>query len=85
MDRILNVIGNVGKSTSPFELAKLTLKELGLNHLSGGGKDETLTDGYAEEIIVMADVRAYFEVAYKVRISSICNDVSANGYRCSSA
>lgn len=67
MERVINVLGGVGRATSPFDIAKVALKELGVEQmLQGHGDSDDLIDEYGEEIIVMADVRAYFEVAYKV-------------------
>jgi hypothetical protein len=43
---------------------------LGLDHVLGKASEGVMDDSYEEEIIVMADVRAYFEVAYKVRRKS---------------
>ncbi len=54
-------------SPSPIEKALSTLAELGYKNLTATDLARlTQEDRFQEELIVMADVRAYFQVAYKV-------------------
>lgn len=53
---------------SPLDRALAALRELGYKDLVESDLDRLIPpDEYEEELVVMADVRAYFQVAYKVR------------------
>ncbi len=57
---------------SPTDRALLALAELGYKNLAASdlARLNTAPDNFQEELMVMADVRAYFQVAYKVRPQS---------------
>ncbi len=55
---------------SPTDRALSALAELGYKNLAASdlARLNTAPDNFQEELMVMADVRAYFQVAYKVRL-----------------
>lgn len=56
----------------PLERALGALKDLGFANLNESDLTRlTPVDPFEEELVVMADVRAYFQVAYKVNTISI--------------
>lgn len=68
---------------SPLDRALAALRELGYKDLVESDLDRLIPpDEYEEELVVMADVRAYFQVAYKVRAPIVYHNVSLSPNFC---